>query len=45
MGGRIFDETGSYALAWAISIGLSVLAAICSWPVNEKPLARLEVVT
>ena len=41
LGGRIFDETGSYSLAWSISIGLSILAAICSWPVNEKPLARL----
>lgn len=45
MGGRIFDETGSYSLAWSISIGLSILAAICSWPVNEKPLARLGVAT
>ena len=40
LGGRIFDETGSYLLAWGLSIGLSVLAAICSWPINEKPLAR-----
>jgi MFS family permease len=45
LGGRIFDETGSYDLAWTISIGLSVLAAICSWPVNEKPLARLAAAT
>lgn len=40
LGGRIFDETGSYGLAWTISIVLSVLAALCSWPVNEKPLLR-----
>jgi predicted MFS family arabinose efflux permease len=45
LGGRIFDETGSYSLAWSISIGLSILAAICSWPVNEKPLARLRTAT
>lgn len=45
LGGRIFDETGSYSLAWTISIGLSILAAICSWPVNEKPLARLSPAT
>lgn len=45
LGGRIFDETGSYSLAWSISIGLSILAAICSWPVNEKPLARLGTAT
>ena len=40
LGGRIFDETGSYSLAWSLSIGLSVLAALCSWPINEKPLVR-----
>lgn len=40
LGGRIFDETGSYLLAWGVSIGLSILAAICSWPINEKPLLR-----
>ena len=45
LGGRIFDETGSYSLAWSISIGLSIIAAICSWPVNEKPLARLGTAT
>ena len=40
LGGRIFDETGSYAMAWTIAIVLSVLAALCSWPINEKPLQR-----
>ena len=40
LGGRIFDETGSYSLAWSLSIGLSILAALCSWPINEKPLVR-----
>lgn len=40
LGGRIFDETGSYQLAWVISIVLSVLAALCSWPVDERPLVR-----
>ena len=40
LGGRIFDETGSYMLAWALAVGLSVLAAICSWPIDEKPLVR-----
>lgn len=45
LGGRIFDETGSYQLAWALSIGLSVLAALCSWPISEKPLLRQQVAT
>ena len=43
LGGRIFDQTGSYLLAWLIAIGLSVVAALCSWPINEKPLARQAV--
>jgi MFS family permease len=43
LGGRIFDETGSYLLAWLISIGLSVAAALCSWPINEQPLVRQRV--
>jgi len=45
LGGRIFDETGSYMLAWSLSIGLSFVAALCSWPINEKPLARLRAAT
>ncbi len=40
LGGRIFDETGSYGLAWGIAIGLSVLASLCSAPIDERPLAR-----
>ena len=44
LGGRIFDVTGSYNHAWLITIALSVMAAICSWPINEKPLVR-QVVT
>lgn len=40
LGGRIFDETGSYHIAWMIAIGLSVLATACSWPINERPLVR-----
>lgn len=44
LGGRIFDQTGSYALAWLLAIGLSVLAAWCSWPIDEKPLVRQGVV-
>jgi predicted MFS family arabinose efflux permease len=40
LGGRIFDETGSYLAAWLIAIGLSLIATACSWPINEKPLVR-----
>jgi MFS family permease len=43
LGGRIFDQTGSYEIAWLISIGLSVLATLVSWPISEKPLLRQAV--
>ncbi len=40
LGGLIFDVSGSYALAWWLSIGLSVLAALLCIPVRERPLVR-----
>ena len=40
LGGVIFTRTGSYDLAWWISIGLGVFAAIVCAPINERPLAR-----
>lgn len=41
LGGRIFDETGSYNGMWWASVVLGVIAAIVHLPINEKPLARL----
>ena len=40
LGGRIFDLSGSYLIAWWLSIALSVLAALLSLPVREAPLLR-----
>lgn len=40
VGGLIFTRTGSYDLAWWISIGLGVFAAIVCAPINERPIAR-----
>ena len=40
LGGVIFTKQGSYDLAWWISMGLAVLAAIACAPINERPLAR-----
>lgn len=42
MGGVVYDRTGSYDLVWQISILLSLLAAALSWPVRERPVARLQ---
>lgn len=40
LGGRIFDLSGSYLIAWWLSIALSVMAAALSLPVREAPLLR-----
>lgn len=40
LGGVIYDQTGSYLVAWSVAIGLSVLAALLSWPIDERPLER-----
>jgi MFS family permease len=41
LGGRLYDDTGSYDMVWWISIGLGVFAAIVHWPISEAPVARL----
>jgi predicted MFS family arabinose efflux permease len=40
LGGLIFTRQGSYDLAWWISMGLAIFAAIVCAPINERPLAR-----
>ena len=42
LGGRIFDISGSYLMAWWLSIALSVMAAALSLPVREAPLLRVQ---
>jgi MFS family permease len=40
LGGVIFTRQGSYDLAWWISMGLAIFAALVCAPINERPLAR-----
>lgn len=40
LGGRIFDTTRSYDLAWWIAIGLGVAAALVCLPMRETALIR-----
>ena len=40
LGGVIFTRQGSYDLAWWISLGLAIFAAVVCAPINERPLAR-----
>ena len=35
LGGVIFDQFGSYNVAWIFAIGLSLIAAIVNWPIKE----------
>jgi predicted MFS family arabinose efflux permease len=40
LGGVIFTRQGSYDMAWWISMGLAVFAALVCAPIREEPLAR-----
>lgn len=40
LAGWLFDHTGSYQVAFLLSIGLGVFAAIVNLPVNETPIAQ-----
>jgi MFS family permease len=41
LGGYLYDLTGSYQMVWIISIGLSAVAALLNWPIDDRPVARL----
>ncbi|POF34782.1 MFS transporter [Roseibium marinum] len=41
LGGKLYDETGSYDGIWWLGIVLGIFAAIVHWPIEEKPVARL----
>jgi len=40
LGGLLYDRTGSYDIAWWISIALGVFAAAVNWPIREEPIRR-----
>lgn len=41
LGGKLYDETGSYDMIWYVSIALGIFAAAVHWPIEEKPVPRL----
>lgn len=41
LGGKLYDETGSYDAIWWCGIVLGIFAAIIHWPIEEKPVQRL----
>jgi predicted MFS family arabinose efflux permease len=42
-GGWLYDRTGSYDIAWAVAIGLSIVAAFLNYPIKEVPVAQRPV--
>jgi MFS family permease len=44
LGGRLYVATGSYDVAWWLSIGLALVAALLNVPVREVPVTRLRAV-
>lgn len=40
MGGWLYDQTGSYDMAWGVAIALSLVAAVLNWPITERSLAN-----
>ena len=43
IGGRLFDNYGSYDLMWWICVALGIVAALLHMPIIEKPVTRLTV--
>ncbi len=43
LGGRLFDQTGSYDVIWWIAIALGLVAALVHWPINERAVARISI--
>ena len=40
LGGLVFDATGTYGPIWWASVALGILAMLCHWPINERPVVR-----
>lgn len=43
LGGRLFDQTGSYDAIWWMAIALGLVAALIHWPIDERAVARLSI--
>lgn len=41
LGGRIWDMTGSYELAWWIVIVGGALASLLHWPIDDRPVSEV----
>jgi predicted MFS family arabinose efflux permease len=41
LGGKLYDQTGSYDLVWWAIIALGLVAALLHWPIDDQPVERL----
>ena len=42
LGGRLYDQTGSYDVVWWLGVVLGLMAAAIHWPIRDAPVARLQ---
>ena len=40
LGGVLYDQTGSYDVAWWLGVALGIFAAIVHWPIKEQAVKR-----
>jgi MFS family permease len=40
LGGRLYDQTGSYDVVWGIAIALGILAGLVNLPIDERAVER-----
>lgn len=43
LGGYLYDHFGSYDPVWWLGVALGIFAAIVHWPIQEKPVERLQL--
>ncbi len=41
LGGKLFDETGTYNVVWWLGVALGLFAALVHLPIDERPATRL----
>ncbi len=45
LGGKLYDQTGSYDIVWWLSIALGVLAGLINLPIDEREIRRRAAAT